>query len=233
MLEEEWLGCVNSEAMLRFLRDKVSERKIRLFALACCARIDSLITDPRSRAALTFVAIHLESGLARRKGRPAAVAAAEEAQKEADSRRRLRSNPYSRAAEAAYSAASAALATLNSDPWFAANHTSCSAAYAMGSFFPGDAEWGQQAGLLHDIFGNPFRPVTLAPAHRTPTVASLARAADDERLLPSGALEPHRLAVLADSLEEVEAPGELAAHLRGAGPHVRGCFAVDLCLNLT
>jgi hypothetical protein len=230
MQEEEWLGCVDSQSMLTFLRGKVSERKLRLFALACCERIDSLITDPRSRAALTFMESHLESGLARRKGRPAAVAAAEEAQKEADSRRHRRANPDNRAAEAAYCAASAALATLKSDPWFAANHSSCSAANAMGSFFPGDAEWGQQTRLLRDIFGNPFRPVKLIAAHRTPAVVSLARAAYDERHLPSGELDTHRLAVLADALEEAGAPGEVVAHLRGPGPHVRGCWPVDALL---
>src|SRR5258707_1147926 len=129
MQEEEWLGCVSSLAMLSFLRGKVSERKLRLFALACCARINALIADPRSRAALTFIESHLESGLARRKGRRAAVAAAEAAQKEADSRRLLRSKSDTVAvAEAAYCAAGAALATLKSDPWFAANHASCSAA---------------------------------------------------------------------------------------------------------
>jgi hypothetical protein len=92
---------------------------------------------------------------------------------------------------------------------------------------------GVLVGLLRDIFGNLFRPLTLDPVRRTPTVISLARAAYDERQLPSGELDPHRLDVLADSLEEAGAPSELVAHLRSPGPHVRGCFPVDLCLNLT
>ncbi len=87
--------------------------------------------------------------------------------------------------------------------------------------------------LLCDIFGNPFRPITLDAVHRTPTIASLARAAYDERQLPSGELNPHRLGVLADALEEADAPTGLVAHLRGPGPHVRGCFPVDLCLGLS
>jgi hypothetical protein len=86
---------------------------------------------------------------------------------------------------------------------------------------------------FRDVFGNPFRPCTLAPAERNPAVVALAQAAYDERLLPSGNLDPHRLAVLADALEEAGASGDLVAHLRFPGPHVRGCFAVDLCLNLT
>jgi len=87
------------------------------------------------------------------------------------------------------------------------------------------------AALLRDVFGNPL-PLALADVHRTPDVVSLARAAYDERILPRGDLDSHRLAVLADALEEVGAPGELVAHLRKRGPHVRGCHVVDLCLGL-
>jgi hypothetical protein len=46
-------------------------------------------------------------------------------------------------------------------------------------------------------------------------------------------LDLHRLAVLADALEEAEAPSELVAHLRGPGAHMRGCHVVDLCLGLS
>ena len=42
-----------------------------------------------------------------------------------------------------------------------------------------------------------------------------------------------RLAVLADALEEAGSPDELVAHLRGPGPHVRGCWCVDLILGLS
>jgi hypothetical protein len=86
-----------------------------------------------------------------------------------------------------------------------------------------------QANLLRDIFGNPFRP-PFAPL-LLDTVVSLAQAAYDERELPSGHLDPIRLAVLADALEEAGAAAELAEHLRGPGPHVRGCHVVDLLLD--
>jgi hypothetical protein len=62
-------------------------------------------------------------------------------------------------------------------------------------------------------------------------VLSLAEAAYQERLLPSGELDPQRLAVLADALEEAGAEGDLLAHLRGPGPHVRGCWALDAALG--
>jgi hypothetical protein len=52
-----------------------------------------------------------------------------------------------------------------------------------------------------------------------------------ERELPNGHLDGHRLAVLADALEEAGADGELVEHLRGPGPHYRGCHVVDLILQ--
>ncbi len=67
----------------------------------------------------------------------------------------------------------------------------------------------------------------------TSDVVALSRAAYDERHFPSGELELHRLAVLADALEEAGATGDLVAHLCSPGPHGRGCFAVDLCLGLS
>ena len=85
--------------------------------------------------------------------------------------------------------------------------------------------------ILRDVAGNPFRPVTADPAWLTPTFLSLAHAAYDARQLPSGELDPVRLSVLADALEEAGAGGELLTHLRGPGPHVRGCWAVDLILG--
>jgi hypothetical protein len=60
----------------------------------------------------------------------------------------------------------------------------------------------------------------------------MARAIYAEGRLPEGALDPARLAVLADTLEEAGcANPEILSHLRGAGPHVRGCWPVDLVLG--
>jgi hypothetical protein len=85
--------------------------------------------------------------------------------------------------------------------------------------------------LLRCIFGNPFRPVPFDQTWRTPAVSSLAQAAYEERVLPSAELEPARLAVLADALEEAGCTeAAVLDHLRGPGPHVRGCWAVDLVL---
>jgi hypothetical protein len=95
-----------------------------------------------------------------------------------------------------------------------------------------NAEGAAQAALLRDIAGNPFRLVTLSPAWKTPQVVALAQAAYDQREIPSGTLDPVRLAVLADALEEAGCTDpELLGHLRSPCPHVRGCWVVDLLLG--
>jgi hypothetical protein len=77
---------------------------------------------------------------------------------------------------------------------------------------------------LRDIFGNPFQTVSFDPTWRTPSVVALARTAYEERRFED-------LPLLADALEEAGCTDEaILAHCRGPGPHVRGCWVVDLLL---
>lgn len=86
-------------------------------------------------------------------------------------------------------------------------------------------ERNEQAALIRDIFGNPFRPVTLAPSWLTPKVVALAQDIYDDRAFD-------RLPILADALEDAACTkADILAHCRGAGPHVRGCWVVDLLLG--
>ena len=62
-------------------------------------------------------------------------------------------------------------------------------------------------------------------------MVSLARAAYEQRELPGGNLDTTRLAVLADALEDAGAAAGLVAHCRSPGPHVRGCWPIDLLLG--
>ena len=82
--------------------------------------------------------------------------------------------------------------------------------------------------LLHDIFGNPFRPVTLDPfvlGWNAGTVIKLAQGANRPAafdLLP----------ILADALEDAGCTNQdILGHCRGSGEHVRGCWVVDLILG--
>jgi hypothetical protein len=98
--------------------------------------------------------------------------------------------------------------------------------YDSFTVFPGWAtERAVQAGLVREVFGPlPFRPVSV-PANvrswRGGVVIRLARAVYAERAFD-------RLPVLADALEEAGCTDiDLLGHLRGPGPHLRGCWAVD------
>jgi hypothetical protein len=100
---------------------------------------------------------------------------------------------------------------------------------AVASADHDEADRAGIAVLIREIVGNPFRAVVLDPSCVTPTVSSLAQAAYDERRMPSGELDPTRLTVLADALEEAGCTeAGILDHLRGPGPHVRGCWPVDL-----
>ncbi len=83
-----------------------------------------------------------------------------------------------------------------------------------------------QFGLIWDIFGNPFKPVTIQPGWRTTNVVALANYAYRERAFDA-------VPVLADALEGAGCEDEvILSHCRGPGPHVRGCFVVDLIHGL-
>jgi hypothetical protein len=91
-------------------------------------------------------------------------------------------------------------------------------------------------GMLLDLFGNPFRlPPFLPPAvlaWNDRSIPRIAQAIYDERHLPEGTLDKARLAILADALLDAGCDDdELIRHCQSDGPHVRGCWAVDLVLG--
>jgi hypothetical protein len=82
-----------------------------------------------------------------------------------------------------------------------------------------------QPSLLRDIFGNPFRPVAPEPSWRTSTVVALAEGIYTDRAFD-------RLPILADALQDAGCDNaDVLDHCRGSGPHVRGCWVVDLVLG--
>lgn len=86
-----------------------------------------------------------------------------------------------------------------------------------------DRASGEAMPVIRDIF--PATCVKVPKRWRTSTVLAVARGAYDDRAFD-------RLPVLADALEDAGCDSEpLLAHLRGPGPHVRGCWALDAVLG--
>jgi hypothetical protein len=82
-----------------------------------------------------------------------------------------------------------------------------------------------QAELVREVVGNPFSPVVFDPGWRTADVLGLARGIYEDRVFD-------RMPLLADALMDAGCDNEqVLAHCRSEGPHVRGCWAVDLVIG--
>jgi hypothetical protein len=252
MTEADWLVCTNPDDMLYFLQGGASDRKLRLFAVACCRRIWPLMTDPGSRSLVEAAERHID-GWATEDEWKAASAAAHEAWVESSAlcvpwlygrpQRPMTAEEVA-AAHVLHATTSAAWAigpgSINAIPghWgrAVAHEAARETARAVNENYPTSRERPVQCDLLRCIFGPlPFRAVHIDQswlAWNGGVVKKLATAVYQERSLPDGTLDLARLAVLADALEEAGcAEAELLAHLRSPGPHVRGCFALDLLLS--
>lgn len=285
MTESEWLSSEDPAAMMKAWAEP-SDRKLRLFAVACCRQAWHLLTDDRSRKAVE-VAERFADGEAEHGERSLASDAAHRAD-----------HPLYSPDTTDYARNAASMAC-----WVAAGDAA-SAASGVLRWAIGDHQ-ERYADLLREIVGNPFRLAKL-PEYRcrkclyqhsegwrscavcltphpwlTPTVLSLAQAAYAERACPSclgtgmcrrynpvrrhqlkdgpcprckgtkqiGTLDPHRLAVLSDALEEAGCDNyTILDNLRREryqkvytgygnyeefdhGPHYRGCWALDLILG--
>jgi hypothetical protein len=213
MTEAEWLNSQNQLDLLKFIRGQASERKLRLFACAAIRREWEWLIRKRNRSAVE-VAERFADGLAPQSEMKKARGRAFDKYESWGERFNTLRN-----ANITY-ALQNSVAVGSDDAWTAAKSVTATACNR------------DECDLLRCIFGNPFRPVCLDPAWRTPTAIDLALAAYTERLLPSGNLEPARLLVVADALEDAGCTDAVhLGHLRGPGPHARGCWPVDLLLG--
>jgi hypothetical protein len=267
MTEQKWLSCTDPVPMLEYLRDRTTDRKLRLFAVACCRNIWHLLSnwkrqvveyaeqradgqdklEPWTPDAVQQGAL---ATLVEQAGRAASacligLAVPAEATSHApdiaspdDSyRARMvetfgisvlaeldRSPPVAEASPEGHGA-DAHQAALNAAE-FSAIASARTTTEGMGILryrraFKRERE--MQASLLRDIFGNPFHPTGFDLSWRTPTVAALVPAIYDGRAFD-------RMPELADALEQAGCrEADILAHCRrAAGPHVRGCWVLDL-----
>jgi hypothetical protein len=243
MTESDWLKKPWAYAMFQhaLTSGRASDRKVRLFAVACCRRIWTLLPADPSRAAVTE-AEHFGDGLVT-EAHLASVCNSAHAVAHVIlpplprlSREQLWDADRAAAFHAARAAAWAAYQEAG-DAWSVS--TEATRAVRAAREWDNDVvgpERAEQADLLRDLFGNPFRPPPPLDSSwltwNGGTVVRLANAVYEHRVLPSGQFDGDRLAVLADALEEAGCTDqEILGHLRGPGPHVRGCWCVDLLLG--
>lgn len=226
MTEAEWWVCENPKLMLEALQDQASERKLRLFACACCRHFWHLLIDQRSRTAVE-VAERFSDGLLSDDEAQAAFASACEASL------KVRSGPdhwpetvlrlrYQHSPETLWRAAFTAAFAVGSGVGDVVAHIRSNQGILVAHSL--------QAQFLRDIFGPlPSRSVSVSSRHLNPQIIVLAQSIYDDRAFD-------RLPVLADALADAleDAGCEANAildHCRQPANHVRGCWAVDFLLG--
>jgi hypothetical protein len=251
MTEANWLTCADPDPMLDAIGGQASIRKLRLLACACCRRVWPMLADERSRCAVEVAERWALGAATDGELRLAATAAAEVVRNGLEPNHTLQ-----RAAVHAALVPTLAvngfecpdtedvreclcdapgLCVIGVADWTADEYhrlhegtvdgeeVTRGADVASGEAY--NTEVAAQAVLVREIFGNPFRPVAVDPAWLTSDVVLLAQGIYDERAFD-------RLPILADALQDAGCDcDDLLAHLRGPGPHVRGCWALDLVLG--
>lgn len=234
MTEAEWVACTDPQPMLEFARGKVSDRKLRLVMAAACRRVSHLLGEPQS-VALIEAGERVAEGklspftLARYRTNCPPISFPDFAAEEA------RWQEHSRDFNGPILAKRAVWLSGSRDRHQveACLHYAARGLHARHSI---QQEMASQCRLILDIFGNPFRPAPPLPAPvlvwNDATVVRIAQGIYDDRRMPEGTLDTARLAILADALLDAGCDNEaLIAHCRSEGPHVRGCWAIDLILG--
>jgi hypothetical protein len=210
MTESEWLTAKDPRPLFREVQHTAGDRKVRLFACACCRQV-----WPRL-ARLSRAAVEAAERFADGATTQAALTRKQNAAWELVKRTEEQTaDEY-----AATVAWQAAFRITEADPnTFLRRSTRAMARRNARATL---------LALLRDVFGNPFRPAAVDPAWlgwQDGTARNLAVAIYNDRAF-------ERLPILGDALEEAGcADAALLEHCRGPGPHTRGCWALDALLG--
>jgi hypothetical protein len=201
MTEDEWLACDDLEAMISWLGGN-ADRKLRLFAVACCRQIGGWIAKPASQKGIT-AAERYADGLATAQQLRAA-------NRKAHSAAFDMMTSGARLTEAGWAAAHCAAPTLDAE---------LVARFVKQTVAGTRDPTPQHEHLLRHIIGNPFRPHP--PLSHVPmTIRELAEAVYQQE---QSAIGPLHDALLDAGLID------LADHFKdAAGWHPKGCWVVDL-----
>jgi hypothetical protein len=203
MTEAEWLTCNDPRPILESVRDRASARKLRLFAVALYRYLSG------SNGVVDVAERHADGTTSAMEMRDAGAEALWHS-----------SNWYRQMGTGEVDAIRARYSAVIAPRSIEAAELIVEAA--------GDGGAAAACDLLRDIFGNPSRRVAVDAAWlswRDGTIPKLAEAIYEDRAFD-------RLPILADALEDAGCTdADLLHHCRGPGPHIRGCWVVDLLLE--
>jgi hypothetical protein len=218
MKKAEWLKSSEPGEMLRYLqrstRVRPSVRKLCLFSFACCGRLPVVRSDELARRAIEVAESFVEGV-----GERSELLAAD---RQMDAH--WQSSTLQRSAELLPVLLAVRLAIGRE-------------AFPMSSarVIAGNAaQWARrdepkkQSQLLRGVLGDPFRPSRVEASWlrwNDGTIPRIAQGIYEQRAFD-------RLPILHDALLDAGCDDEdILAHCRGAGPHVRGCWVIDLILG--
>jgi hypothetical protein len=217
MRHVEWLECEQPDKMIDFLRRKrrqrPSDRKFRLFVVACVRHVWHLLSEERCRKAVEVAEQHADSLASLTEMSVAGNIAT------------IRNPALEPTVEAANAAARAsAFAKLNYAIPEVLRHSLAAVADVTGA----GSGTHFQVHLLHEVFGNPFNQQTFDTAWLNWSdgiVLKIAQAIYEHRAFD-------RMPILADALEEGGCTdADILGHCRQPGSHVKGCWILDRLLG--
>jgi hypothetical protein len=230
MTEAKWLACNDPAEMLAIARGKVSARKMRLFAVACCRRVSQLLPTAGTSSVID-IAEQYADGLLNDIELGQCQSAAQAACRVV-SYSNLLADPTVFAVRAAYHAVSKSQFSVP----YAAKNVANAVAVLAGARTPQQVEdstarqdeFVHQVAVLRDLVGPLFQTLTIDSRWllwNDRTVPMIARGIYHERAFD-------RMPILADALEDAGCgDADILRHCREQGQHVRGCWVIDLLLG--
>jgi hypothetical protein len=205
MTEDQWNRCTDPTAMLDFLQSsgKASDRKFQLFAVAYCRWTWDRLTDSLTRKVVEVTERYAD-------GEATLV--------ELKDARAVAQDVHPAGLEAVYACDAAYHEDIQ-------EVIAASAEWYYQRVPADEREWVGvvQCEVLRDLF-HPFRSGVLHPSWRTSQVMALAQTVYEQRAF-------ERMPELATALAVAGCTDAgLLSHLRGPGPHQKGCWALDLLL---
>jgi hypothetical protein len=208
--EAEWTFAADPTPMLEFIRNKVSDRKLRLFLCGCTRLLPPSLLSGEVAETLRLVEAHVDGDLS--------LDALNVVRSRKDRTFLLckKKMLWQRSQAVCAQTVRARLEATEGPHWAEEKEERVRLLRR---------ERPVLANLIRCIFGNPLCPVTLDPSWRTSTVVALATGIYSD-------LAFDRMPILADALQDAGCENEdILIHCREPGEHFRGCRVVDLILK--